>query len=107
MEHLHNTALVRELHVLGMQVSVNDNTQDKVQHKRLGTKLLKYAEWISYLHAYSKIAVISGVGVRKYYENRGYKLEKTYMVKYMINIKYTVSILLFFITTLYIILRWR
>jgi ELP3 family radical SAM enzyme/protein acetyltransferase len=107
MEHLHNTALVRELHVLGMQVSVNDNTQDKVQHKRLGTKLLKYAEWISYLHAYSKIAVISGVGVRKYYENRGYKLEKTYMVKYMINIKYTVSILLFFIATIYIILRWK
>jgi elongator complex protein 3 len=28
-----------------------------------------------------KISVISGVGVREYYKNLGYKLEETYMVK--------------------------
>jgi elongator complex protein 3 len=32
----------------------------------------------------SKIAVISGVGVRDYYRRLGYKLENTYLVKNMI-----------------------
>ena len=39
------------------------------------------AEYLSYLNRYKKIAVISGVGVRQYYQNRGYNLDKTYMKK--------------------------
>jgi ELP3 family radical SAM enzyme/protein acetyltransferase len=81
---LHDTALIRELHVLGMQVSVNNatNNTNSTQHKNLGTKLLRNAEVISLMYGYNKIAVISGVGVRGYYEKRGYNLEETYHVKY-------------------------
>ena len=79
---LHDTAMIRELHVLGMQVSVNTNLNNSTQHKNLGTKLIRQAELIAWINNYDKISIISGVGVRKYYEKRGYKLIKTYMMKY-------------------------
>jgi len=81
---LHNTALIRELHVLGMQVSVNNNQNNinKTQHKNLGTKLVRYAEFLALMNGYTQISIISGVGVRQYYVKRGYKYVKTYMMKY-------------------------
>jgi elongator complex protein 3 len=81
---LQNTALVRELHVLGMQVSVNNaqNNKNMTQHKNLGTKLIRNAEFISLIHGFRRISIISGVGVRNYYKKRGYDLIETYMIKY-------------------------
>jgi elongator complex protein 3 len=81
---LHDTSMVRELHVLGMQVSVNNNqnNKNKTQHKNLGTKLLRNAEFISLINNYKKISIISGIGVRNYYKKRGYDLEETYLIKY-------------------------
>ena len=89
---LHDTALIRELHVLGMQVSVNNeqNNKNKTQHQGLGTKLIRNAEFISLINNYKKISIISGVGVRDYYKKKGYNLEETYMIKeftWMISIK--------------------
>jgi ELP3 family radical SAM enzyme/protein acetyltransferase len=80
---LHDTALIRELHVLGMQVSVNNtqNNQNRTQHKNLGTKLMRNAELIGLIYN-KKIAVISGVGVRNYYRKKGYKLVETYLIKH-------------------------
>jgi len=49
-----------------------------------GKKLMIEAEKISQKNGYSKIAVISGIGVREYYRKLGYKLEGTYMVKKLI-----------------------
>jgi elongator complex protein 3 len=43
--------------------------------------LLARAESIAKEHGYRKMVVISGVGVRSYYNNLGYKLEGPYMVK--------------------------
>jgi elongator complex protein 3 len=42
---------------------------------------MQVAEALAQQNGYTKIAVISGVGVRGYYRKLGYKLEKTYMVK--------------------------
>ena len=42
---------------------------------------MKIAENITKKHYLSKISVISGVGVRKYYENIGYELDGYYMSK--------------------------
>ena len=80
---LYDTALIRELHVLGMQVSVNNtqNNQNRTQHKNLGTKLMRNAELIGLIYN-KKIAVISGVGVRNYYRKKGYKLVDTYLIKH-------------------------
>jgi elongator complex protein 3 len=39
------------------------------------------AEKLAKKQGFKKITVISGIGVREYYKNLGYKLWKTYMVK--------------------------
>jgi hypothetical protein len=51
------------------------------QHKGIGTMLLNEAEKIALKHNYTKIAVISGVGVREYYKKKGYRREGTFMIK--------------------------
>ena len=76
-------ALIRELHVYGIMTPhyVKNN---EVQHFGYGQKLLKEAEKIAYENGFKKMAVISGVGVREYYQKKaGYKLDKEadYLIK--------------------------
>ena len=83
---LYDSALVRELHVYGQVASkYNKNKEERAQHSGFGKMLMKKAEEISLNNGYRKISVISGIGVRNYYKKIGYKLENTYMVKYLIN----------------------
>jgi elongator complex protein 3 len=72
-------ALIREVHTYGQQVEVGE--LGETQHKGLGRKLIAKAEEIAIDNNYSKIAVISGVGVRNYYRKFGYELVGEYMVK--------------------------
>jgi elongator complex protein 3 len=86
-EVLAGAALVRELHVYGTMKRVGEEGTQS-QHTGMGKRLLARAEEISlgdnsYNLSYSKIAIISGVGVREYYRKRGYSLEATYMVKHL------------------------
>jgi elongator complex protein 3 len=75
------TALIRELHVFGPEVKLGAESE-RVQHKGLGTALMKEAERIATEHGCDKIKVISGVGVREYYKNLGYELDnEQYMSK--------------------------
>lgn len=79
---LKNVAIVRELHTYGAEVPVESTKADASQHKGLGKKLMKEAGKITKKELeLSKLAVISGVGVRKYYKKLGYRLEGEYMVK--------------------------
>lgn len=80
---LMGSALVRELHVYGQMVPVWDKDNvEQTQHRGIGQMLMRWAEEIAIQHQYRKIAVISGVGVRRYYQNKcGYHQEGTYMVK--------------------------
>jgi ELP3 family radical SAM enzyme/protein acetyltransferase len=79
---LTGAALVRELHVYGRTVgagTTNDeattgNTTTVAQHLGIGRSLLAEAERLAYEAGYSRIAVISGVGVQNYYIRRGYQL---------------------------------
>ena len=75
------TALIRELHVFGQEVVLDANTDNAAQHKGLGKQLLAEAESIAKKAGYTKLAIISGVGVREYYRKLGYSLQNTYMVK--------------------------
>jgi elongator complex protein 3 len=75
-------AMIRELHVYGQ--ALNLKQQGEVgQHKGLGKQLMEEAENIAKKKGYKQIKVISGVGVREYYEKLDYKLdkEKIYMEK--------------------------
>ena len=78
---LTGAALVRELHVYGRTIAVGEDAADSAggktavaQHLGIGRRLLAEAERLAALAEYRKIAVISGVGVRKYYEGSGYML---------------------------------
>jgi elongator complex protein 3 len=75
-----NAALIRELHTYGQLIPLKSKIK-AVQHVGLGKKLILVAEKISKQHKLSKIAVISGIGVRQYYKNLNYKLQDTYMIK--------------------------
>ena len=80
---LKNAALVRELHVYGQATKIGEegeNVKD-AQHKGIGKQLMQKAEELAHENGYKKLAVISGVGVREYYQKLGYKLEGYYMIK--------------------------
>ena len=76
-------ALIREIHTFWDQLNINEKGSHFWQHIGLGKKLIAEAEAIAKNEGYSKMAVIAGVGVRGYYEKRGYVLEGEYMVKYL------------------------
>ena len=86
---LNNASIVREIHAYGKLIAHGKKKSDtaelsSAQHMGFGKKLMIEAEKISQKNGYSKIAVISGIGVREYYRKLGYKLEGTYMVKKLI-----------------------
>ncbi|CAM9532129.1 unnamed protein product [Ectocarpus sp. 4 AP-2014] len=84
---LKGCALIRELHVYGKLKKVGEGGE--TQHQGLGTQLLARAEKIARQHGYVKMAVISGVGVRRYYERFGYRSLKDYQVKVLVD-KWTI-----------------
>ena len=79
---LKDCSFIRELHVYGTMVNHNQKQlKNSVQHYGFGKKLMETAEEICIQNNIHKIAVISGVGVRQYYEKLGYKLYNNYMIK--------------------------
>lgn len=78
---LQNSALIREIHTYGKVQKIKKREKESPQHKGLGRKLLQEAEKIAKKAGYKKMVIISGVGVRKYYQKLGYHLKETYMVK--------------------------
>jgi ELP3 family radical SAM enzyme/protein acetyltransferase len=78
---LNGCALIRELHVYSNLNDVGNNIDNSYQHKGYGKKLIEVAENIAIKEGYSKMAIISGTGVRNYYRKIGYELIDTYMIK--------------------------
>ena len=77
---LKNSAIIRELHTYGQMVPLEKKVKAP-QHRGLGKKLITQAEEITKKLKLTKIAVISGIGVREYYRKLNYRLKETYMVK--------------------------
>ena len=75
-----DSLLIRELHVYGKEVPIDQNGS-AAQHRGLGRKLMQKAEDIAKERGCKKIVVISGIGVREYYRKLGYEREGPYMVK--------------------------
>jgi elongator complex protein 3 len=65
-------AVVRELRVYGPLVPLGKKPEREWQHRGYGEDLLREAERVSLVHKKEKLLVLSGVGVKRYYENRGY-----------------------------------
>ncbi len=83
IKEIKNSALVRELHVYGKLVKVNETSNIMGQHQGIGKMLLAKAEEIATLNKYKKISVISGLGVREYYYKLGYFRDNFYVSKHL------------------------
>ena len=78
---LEQVAFVRELHTYGQALSLLQQREGASQHKGFGQRLMGEAERIAAKAGYKKLAVISGIGVRGYYQKIGYHKQGTYMMK--------------------------
>ena len=78
-------AIIRELHVYSTVTRLGE--KGSVQHRGIGSKLMKKAEEITKQYGYTnKIAVIASIGSRTFYEKIGYRLDQNvgeYMLKYL------------------------
>ena len=80
--------LIRELHVYGNVETLRKDTEPSysnsigTQHCGFGKKLIATAEIIAALYGKKGCVVISGIGVRNYYEKMNYTLIDNYMVKH-------------------------
>jgi elongator complex protein 3 len=72
---------LRELHIYGESVPLNKAIESATQHKGLGKKLLTEAERLTKKAGKNELLVLSGVGVKPYYEKLGYVRKGFYMSK--------------------------
>jgi elongator complex protein 3 len=78
---LADAALLRELHVYGGEVGF-DGDGDGHQHQGYGRRLMAEAERQARAAGYRKLAVIAGIGARRYYrEQLGYHQDGPYVSK--------------------------
>eukprot|EP00386_Alphamonas_edax_P007793 GDKI01025875.1.p1 GENE.GDKI01025875.1~~GDKI01025875.1.p1 ORF type:complete len:676 (-),score=224.58 GDKI01025875.1:26-2053(-) len=85
-KELINCAFVRELHVYGLLVGVQEGKNSEAgdarpQHSGFGKRLILRAEEIALKEGFKRMAIIAGIGTRDYYRKFGYELEGTYMTK--------------------------
>ncbi len=69
---LKNCAIIREVHVYGQAVGLGQRAAGQAQHLGLGTRLLIRAKELAAQAGFEQIAVISAVGTREYYRQRGF-----------------------------------
>jgi len=75
------SAIIRELHVYSPAVSIGKISEDSLQHRGIGKKLMKQAEEIASIENKNKIVVIAGIGAKEYFKKLGYKHDGPYMSK--------------------------
>ena len=78
---LNDCAIIREVHIYGPALSFGEDGEGEAQHIGLGSTLINEAVNLSAEANYSKIAVISAVGTRKYYEKHNFVNTGLYMTR--------------------------
>jgi elongator complex protein 3 len=78
---LEGAAIIREVHVYGQSLPVGAGKVGAAQHTGLGTELLQKAQQIAVSAGFSRLAVISAVGTRPYYLERGFERGQLYLIK--------------------------
>jgi GNAT superfamily N-acetyltransferase len=76
-----NCALLREIHIYGKTVKINEKNSVLPQHVGFGTRLVHEAIKIAERNGYPRIGVINGVGTTNYYKKFGFEEEKNFMIK--------------------------
>jgi elongator complex protein 3 len=86
LDDLSGAAIIREVHVFGQSLAVGAEQNGAAQHAGLGSNLLKRAEAIAIQNGFGCLAVISAVGTRLYYLERGFERRELYLVKSLDNL---------------------
>ena len=81
LSDLDSAALIREVHVYGQSLAVGAEKEGAAQHAGLGTRLLEEAERVARINGFKRMAVISAVGTRGYYLERGFERGELYLTK--------------------------
>ena len=84
MSDLDEAALIREVHVYGQSLPVGAEKEGAAQHAGLGTRLLEEAESVAKANGFKRMAVISAVGTRGYYLERGFERGEFYLTKTLV-----------------------
>ncbi|MDQ6984754.1 MAG: tRNA uridine(34) 5-carboxymethylaminomethyl modification radical SAM/GNAT enzyme Elp3 [Candidatus Dojkabacteria bacterium] len=77
---LKDSAIIREVHVYGPSLELSKGSKGEAQHLGLGSKLIEKSKEIAKENGFSKLAVISAIGTREYYDKRGFKLQSLYQI---------------------------
>ena len=86
LDDLCGAAIIREVHVFGQSLAVGAEKDGAAQHAGLGTELLQRAEAIAMQNGFKRLAVISAIGTRLYYLERGFERGELYLVKSLNNL---------------------
>ena len=78
LKELKDAAIIREIHVYGQALDISKSASTHSQHLGLGTKLIKKAKNISKKSGFKKLLVISAIGTKQYYRNKGFSDGKLY-----------------------------
>lgn len=81
LSDLDGAALIREVHVYGQSLPVGADRAGAAQHVGLGSRLLVEADATARARGFRRMAVISAVGTRGYYLERGFTRGEYYLVK--------------------------
>ena len=81
LSDLDKAAIIREIHVYGLSLEVGETQDGAAQHSGLGTNLLELAADVAGTRGYQRLAVISAIGTRQYYLERGFQRGELYLVK--------------------------
>lgn len=83
LSDLSGAAVIREVHVYGQSLPVGEEKSGVAQHAGLGTMLLQHAEAIARRKGFKRLVVISAVGTRRYYLERGFQRGELYLYKHL------------------------
>ena len=76
--------IIRELKVLGRELSIGKRTNEALQHRGYGKELVEEAERIcSEEFNKKRLFVLSGVGVKEYYRKLGFSDDGVYLNKHL------------------------
>ena len=78
---LEDSATIREIHVYGRTLKINQRIENSPQHSGLGKALIDKAVNLAGKYKFKKLAVIASVGTREYYRKIGFYDGEYYLFK--------------------------